>query len=177
VTTRVDNNPIRAYDVQTTNGGSIIGRLDSGDTLTLTYSEQVKLTGILAGWSGSATAVTVRLRDGALSGLGTADDTITVLRNGSAVNLGSVNLKSNQMPAQATADFAATMTTSTTTVNGVTATRVVLTMGARTSGTTPQTVSTSAAMIWTPSTLVTDLNGRPVSSAPATEQGIADREF
>lgn len=177
VTTRVDNSPIRAYDVQTANGGSTAGRLENRDSLTLTYSERVNLTGILAGWSGSATAVTVRVRDGALLGLGSTDDTLTVLRNGTVVNLGSVNLKGNHVAGQATAEFAATMTASTTTLNGVTASRIVLTMGAQTSGTAPSTVSSSSATIWTPSTVVTDLNGRPVSPTPVTEQGTADREF
>jgi signal peptidase I len=177
VTTRVDNNRIRAHDVQTTNGGSILGRLENRDSLTLTYSERVNLGGILTGWSGASTAVTVRLRDGALSGLPSSEDTITVLRNGAAVNLGTVNLKGNYISTQSSGDFAATMTSSTTTVNGVSATRITLTMGAQTSGVTPSTVSASGTMIWTPSTLVTDLNGRPVSSTPAAEQGTADREF
>jgi signal peptidase I len=178
VTTRVDNNPIRAYDVQTANGGFIAGRLENRDSLTLTYSERVNLNGILAGWTGTATAVTVRLRDGALLGLSSStDDTITVLRNGSPVNLGSVNLNGNYISTQSSADFAATMTATTTTVDGVTATRVTLTMGSQTSGTTPSTVFTSSTMSWTPSVLVSDLTGRPVSSTPASEQGFSDRQF
>lgn len=178
VTTRVDNNPIRAYDVQTANGGSLIGRLENRDSMTMNYSERVNPNGILSGWTGTGTAVTVRLRDGALvGGSSSTDDTITVLRNGTAVNLGSVDLGGNYMSTGSTADFAATMTASTTIVNGVTATVVTLTIGAQSSGTTPSTVSTSSTMIWTPSTLVADLNGRAVSSTPATEQGFADREF
>ncbi|MET0468667.1 MAG: hypothetical protein ABWZ87_07990, partial [Aeromicrobium sp.] len=102
---------------------------------------------------------------------------ITVLRNGSAVNLGSVNLKQNYIASQASAEFAATMTTVTTTVNGVQATRIVLTIGAQTSGTTPSTVSTSSAAIWTPSTLVTDVSGRSVASTPTVETGFSDRQF
>jgi signal peptidase I len=177
VTTRVDNNPIRAYGVETANGGFISGRLENRDSMTLTYSERVGLGSILAGWTGSPVAVTVRLRDGAVTGLTGNDDTVTVLRNGSAVNLGSVNLKQNYIQSQSTAEFAATMTTSTTTVDGVAATRIVLTMGAQTSGPTPSTVSTSSVMVWTPSTLVTDLNGRPVSSTPVSESGTSDRQF
>lgn len=178
VTTRIDNNPIRAYDVQTANGGFISGRLENRDSMTMTYSERVNLSGILTGWTGTGTAVTVRLRDGALLGQSSStDDTITVLRNGTAINLGSVDLGGNYMSTGSTADFAATMTASTTTVNGVTATVVTLTIGAQASGTTPSTVSTSSTMIWTPSTLVADLNGRAVSSTPSTELGSADREF
>lgn len=178
VTSRIDNNPIRAYDVQTSNGpASTAGRLENRDTMTLTYSERVNLAGITSGWTGTALAVTVRLQDGALLGLGGNDDTITVLRNGTAVNLGSVNLKQNYVQSQATAEFAATMTTSTTTVNGVTATRIILTMGSQTIGVTPPTVVSSSVMVWTPSTAVTDLNGRPVAATPASELGTSDREF
>jgi signal peptidase I len=178
VTTRIDNNPIRAFDVQTANGGFFAGRLENRDSMTMTYSERVNLNGILSGWTGTGTAVTVRIRDGALLGQSSStDDTITVLRNGAAVNLGSVDLGGNYMSTGSTADFAATMTASTTTVNGVTATVVTLTMGAQVSGTTPSNVSTSSTMTWTPSASVVDLNGRPVSSTPATELGSADREF
>jgi hypothetical protein len=177
IRTRIDNNPIRAYAAETANGGFIIGRLEMWDSLSLTYSERVTLGGILAGWSGSSVAVTVRLRDGALAGLTGNDDTITVLQNGNAVNLGSVNLKQNYIQGGATADFAATMTSSTTLVNGVLATRIDLTMGAQVSGTTPQTASSSSVMVWTPATQVTDLDGRPVSSAPVSETGVSDRQF
>lgn len=177
VMTWVDNYPVRAYAVETANGGFTIGRLENRDSMTLTYSKRVNLSGIVSGWTGSPLAVTVRLRDGALTGLSSTDDTITVLRNGSAVNLGSVNLKQNYIASQASAEFAATMTTVTTTVNGVQATRIVLTIGAQTSGTTPSTVSTSSAAIWTPSTLVTDVSGRPVASTPTVETGFSDRQF
>lgn len=177
VTIWVDNYPIRAYAVETANGGVISGRLENRDSMTLTYSKRVNLSGIVSGWTGSPLAVTVRLRDGALTGLSGTDDTITVLRNGSTVNLGSVNLKQNYIASQATAEFAATMTTVTTTVNGVQATRIVLTMGAQTSGTTPSTVFASSVMVWTPSTAVADVNGRPVAATPASETGTSDRQF
>jgi signal peptidase I len=174
---RVDNSPIRGFDVQSANGGSIVGRLQGGDTLTLTYTQQAALTSISPGWTGSALGVTVRLRDGYLLGLGTTDDTITVLRNGATVNLGSVNLRQNYIKSLRTADLAATMTASTVTVNGVAATRITLTMGAQTSGSTLPTVSTSSVMVWTPSGIVTNLAGRAASAAPTAETGASDREF
>lgn len=119
--------------------------------------------------------MTVRLRDGA----GNNADTLDVLRTGTttAVNLGSVDLGGDYMANNQSALFAATMTASTTTVAGVTATRITITVGAQTSGTTPRTVTASSTMSWTPSALATDLAGRPASTTPAVESGAADREF
>lgn len=174
---RVDNTPLRGFDVQTTNGSILAGRIATGDTMSLTYSERVTLASVASGWTGSPLAVTVRLRDGALQGLGSSDDTITVLRGAGSVNLGSVNLRQNYIGSSKSAEFAATMTTTTVTVNGVQATRVTLTLGAQTSGSTPLSVLTPSTMIWTPSALVTDLNGRAGSAAPTSETGTWDREF
>lgn len=174
---RVDNSPLRGADVQTANGGATAGRLERGDTMTLTYSQQASLSSISAGWTGSPLAVTVRLRDGYLLGLGTNDDTITVLRSGATVNLGSINLKQSYIKSLRSADFAATMTASTTTVNGVTATRVTLTMGSQTSGSTLPTVSTPSVMVWTPSAAATNPAGRAASTTPTPETGASDREF
>ncbi len=174
---QVDNSPIRGFDVQTANGGSTAGKLDSGDTMTLTYTEQAALSSISSGWTGSAMAVTVRLRDGKALGLGSTDDTISVLRNGAAVNLGAVNLRQNYIGANRTAEFAATMVASTTTVDGVSATRVTLTVGSQTSGSATSKVSTSSVMIWTPSASATDVRGRAASTTPTSEAGTSDREF
>lgn len=172
---RVDNTPPRASDVQTTNGGTT-GRLDSGDTMSLTYSEEMKHSSISSGWNGSALGVTLRLRDGNLLGLGSSGDSVDVLRGGSTVSLGSVNLRGDYISSYQTAQFAATMTASTTTVNGVTATRVTITVGAQTSGSV-RTSFTSSTMSWTPSTAATDLAGLTTSSAAASESGAIDRQF
>jgi hypothetical protein len=137
----------------------------------------MKPSSFITGWDGTALGTTVRLRDGGLLGLGAKGDSIDVLRTGSPVNLGSVNLREDYISANLTAQFAATMNASTVTINGLSATRVTLTVGAQTSGTTPRTVSQAAAMTWAPSTLATDLAGRAVASASATESGPADREF
>ena len=60
----VDNTAPTASDVQTTNvGGGTLGRPENGDTVTFTYSEQIPTTSILAGWNGTATAVTVRINN------------------------------------------------------------------------------------------------------------------
>ncbi|MEW1952846.1 Ig-like domain-containing protein [Terrabacter sp. NPDC080008] len=174
---RIDNSPVRGYDVQTVSGGATAGKLDSGDVLRLTYSQQVDLTTITPGWTGSSLPVTLRLRDGAVLGLSGSSDTVDVLRNGAAVNLGSVNLKQDYIKSGKTAQFAATMVASTTTVGGVSATVVTITLGSTTSSSSLRTVTTAAAMVWAPSAGVTDLNKVPCSTAPTSELGTLDRDF
>jgi signal peptidase I len=176
VNRKVDNTAPRAFDVQTTNGGTA-GKLDPGDTINLTYNEQMKLSTFTSGWDGTALGVTVRLRDGSLVGLAAKDDTLDILRSGAAVNLGAVNLREDYISGGLTAQFAATMSASTTTVNGVTATRVTITVGAQTTGTTVRTVTLASVMTWAPSVLATDLAGRAAAGTSASESGAADREF
>ena len=64
-TTVVDNTPPTAIDVQSTNvSGGTVGRLDKGDTLTLTYSGAIDPYSVLTGWTGATTNVQVALVDG-----------------------------------------------------------------------------------------------------------------
>ncbi|MEZ0580342.1 Ig-like domain-containing protein [Nocardioides sp. MH1] len=174
---RVDNSPLRAYDVQATNGASA-GKLAASDSLRLTYSEQVSLTSILAGWNGASTAVVVRLRDATVLGSSGNNDTVDILKavNGAVVPLGSINLKQNFIKNNKTVQFNATMVATTTTVNGSTATVVTITLGSVASGSGLRT-ATAANMVWTPSATVTDLNGKACSTSPVTELGALDRDF
>ena len=174
---RVDNSPLRAYDVQAVNGGASAGKLDAGDVLRLTYTDQVNPATVSAGWTGAAIPVTLRLRDGSLVGLGSRGDTVDVLRNGAAVNLGSVNLSNDYVKNGKTVQLNATMAASNTTVNGTTATVVTVTLGTVASGTGLRSVTGGSTMVWTPSATVTDLNGLPTSTTPASELGVLDRDF
>jgi chitinase len=174
---RVDNTPLRGADVQTANGGSTAGRLDAGDTVTLTYTRPLQLATVTPGWTGSALAVTLRLRDGGLLGLGPTGDTLDVQRSGAAVNLGQVNLRGDYLRSGRTVTFNATMAATTITVGGVQQTRVTVTVGTPVGGKGLRTVSSSAAMIWTPSSAATDLQGNACSPAPVTETGNPDREL
>lgn len=174
---RVDNSPLRGYDVQATNGGATVGKLGAGDVLTLTYTDEVSLTSITAGWDGSALGVTLRLRDGNLVGTGSKGDTIDVLRNGSAVNLGSVNLKGDYAKNNKTIQINATMVASSIAIGGQPATVVTITLGSTSSGSGLRTQSSSAAMVWTPSASAVDVLGRAASTSPVTELGTLDRDF
>lgn len=174
---RVDNSPLRAVDVQTSNGEGTAGRLDAGDSLTLTYSEQVAPGSISTGWTGTALPVTLRLRDGNLLGTGNKGDAIDVLRNGAAVRLGQLALREDYVKSRRTASFNATMTATTVTVDGVQRTVVTLVVGTLASGNGQRTVSAASTMVWTPSTAATSVSGAACAAATATESGAADREF
>jgi hypothetical protein len=54
-----------AADVQTQNGGSKIGKAESGDSVTFTFAGTVVPSLVLAGWNGGPTLVTVRFQNSA----------------------------------------------------------------------------------------------------------------
>lgn len=177
---RVDNSPLRGADIQATNSTGLSGRMDSGDALSFTYSQQVNLSSITPGWSGAALPVTVRVRDGNVQGLGTGNsgDTLDIQRPGSTVNLGTVNTKGNFVKNRKTVMFNATMTATTVTVAGAPKTVVTVTLGTPASGAgSLRTFSNAAVMLWSPTSSVTSLSGIASSLAPAPETGTLDRDF
>ncbi|MGF4044488.1 signal peptidase I [Paenarthrobacter nitroguajacolicus] len=175
---RVDNSPLRAADIRTTNGGAIPGRLEPGDSMSFVYSQQVNLATVSPGWAGAPLPVTVRLRDGNLLGLGNGQDVVDVQRTGSSVNLGSVNLKQNYAKNRKSAVFNATMTAATETVGGIPRTVVTVLLGSVASGGAGVRTSGAAAnLAWTPTSAVSSPAGVACSLAPLTEAGTLDRDF
>jgi hypothetical protein len=175
----VDNSLVRGLDVQASNGSGTAGRLDSGDTLTYTFSERVVPSTISSGWDGSSMAVTFRLRDGNSLGRGNSGDTVDVLKGGSAVNLGDVVLGRDFIKNNKSATFNATLTAGTTEASGVVRTVVTVKVGSQVNGNGLKTVTSgnTAAMRWNPSNAVTDLAGNRCSPAPVPEAGGLDRDF
>ncbi|QMU96640.1 signal peptidase I [Microbacterium esteraromaticum] len=176
---RVDNTPVRGLDIQAVNGTGTPGRLDAGDAITYTYSRQMNPASILAGFTGAATPVTLRLRDGGLVGTGSAGDTVDVLSSAGTgpISLGTVNLRGDYIKTNKTTLYSATMTATTATVNGASVTTIRISVNSLTSGGALRTASTAGAMIWTPSANATDLAGVRSTTAPITESGALDREF
>ena len=174
---RVDNTALRGVDAQAANGGATLGRIEANDSLTLTYTDTVKPSSVTPTFTGSALAVQVRIRDGALLGLTSKDDTLDVLVGGSVVNLGSVNLREDFVKSSKTTVYNATMTASTVVVGSANRTVITLKLGSLSSGGAVRTVSTAQNMVWTPSTNATDLFGTASSGAPVTETGTLDKDF
>jgi hypothetical protein len=165
----VDNTVPAASDIQTTNvAGGLAGKPDLGDSVRLTYSEQIEPISVLASWSGAATSVVVRITDG---GVGSDSLTVRNAANSAQLPLGSVNLGRTDY-VTATRDFGATGTTSQMTQ---TAGLIAITLGTP-SGTTGTAAATAAA-IWTPSATATDTAGNASATTAKTETGTADLDF
>ena len=84
----VDNTRPSGSAMATTNGGSIVGRPELNDTITLTFTETIDPQSVLANWTGAATSVVVRIANVA------GGDTLTIRNaaNSAQLPLGSVNL-------------------------------------------------------------------------------------
>ena len=154
VTVVVDNQTPRGIDIQGANGG-VLGEIDAGDSLVYTFSEPMLPSSILTGWTGAATAVTVRIQNG-----GGAGDRLTVTGS----NLGTVRLGSRNW-VDGTVTLAGTLTlTSANTVR--------LVLGACATGCIRVNDSLgSLTFTWTPNNGATDLAGNAVSTATVTETG------
>jgi Bacterial Ig domain len=161
----IDNTAPTAADVQATNGGATPGRLEPGDTVRLTWSEPIAPASVLAGWSGAAQAIRVRVTNAA------ANDQLDFYDSTGTTRLGlvatAVDLKLGADFATADADFDATMALSGATVT--------VTLGAQLSGTL--TTAAAGTMTWRPSAGATDLFGNPAGTTLRTETGAADVDF
>jgi hypothetical protein len=166
-TVTIDNIKPTAVDAQTTNVlGGTVGKAELGDVLTLTYSEDIEPISILAGWSGSATNVVVRLNNG-------SPDNVTIYNaaNTSLLPLGTVRLAATDY-VTASRTFGLTGTPSTMAMSGAT---VTVTLGTASGATSTALLPT--AMGWTPAATATDDAGNTAATTAATESGTSDKNF
>ena len=164
---QVDNTAPTATDVQAVNAAANAGRPEQNDTLTYTFSEPVEPSSILAGWTGAATDVVVRIAN-------SATDTLTIANSADTAQLpfGSLDLgRADYVSAQQEFGKGGQKSVMSRSGNSVT---VVL--GLRTAN-----VSTTAAatgtMTWAPSATATDRAGNAMTTTALTETGAADKEF
>lgn len=162
----VDNTAGKGTDIQTTNGGTA-GKIDAGDTVVYTFSEQMDLSSIYSGWSGAATSGTLRVRGGFFS-----TDVLEV-SGPAGVRLGTVDLNADFALWLIDATSEVTITAATVTSDGVSRTVVTMTV-LNSSG---LRVTDAANMVWNPSASVLDLAGNPTSTASVTESGALDLDF
>ena len=159
----VDNTAPGGADIQTANGGSIVGRAETSDTVTFTFTEIMEPNSFLAGWTGASTTVTVRLNQNP------SGDRLLIFdaANTTQLPFGSVNLiRLDYVTASRT------FTNSTMVQSGAT---ILITLG------TPSGATTTAAgtgnMTWPPSATATDAAGNACTITTITESGAADPEF
>ena len=159
----VDNTAPAGSTIQTANtSGGTAGRAETGDTITYTFTEAMDPNSILAGWDGTAAAVTLRLVQ---SG---NNDQVQIFDAGNvtALNLGTVSLGRNYVTG--TVNFAG----STMVLSGST---VTVTLG--TPDGSVRTVKQKGTMTWVPSASATDLAGNACNATTVTESGANDNEF
>jgi hypothetical protein len=163
----VDNTVPAASDIQTANGGAIVGRADQGDTITYTYSEPIDPNSILAGWTGVAQNVVVRLNQV------TGNDTVTIYNSTNSTQLpfGTVQLGRSDYTSTSRT-FGATGTASTMVMSG---NAITLMLGTQSGAAT--TAAGTGTMNWTPSATAQDRAGNACSTTAKTETGTADKEF
>lgn len=159
----VDNTAGRGVDIQTTNGG-VAGKIDAGDTVIYTFSEQMDLSTIYAGWSGAATSGSIRVR-GLFAN-------ILDISSPANVRLGTVALNATFATVF---DVTGTVSISAATVTADGIARTVVTVRVLDAG--ANQVTTPASMTWTPSASALDLAGNPTNTATVTESGPLDLDF
>lgn len=164
----VDNTAPSGSDIQTANGGAIVGRADIGDTITYTYSEPIDPNSILSGWDGGSTDVVLRLNDVFLG-----NDTVTIFNaaNSSQLPLGSVNLARGDYTSS-NRTFGASGTPSTMVMSG---NSITITLGTQSGSAT--TAGGNGTMNWTPSSIAQDRAGNACSTTSRSETGSSDKEF
>ena len=169
----IDNAVVRGVDIQAANKtGGKLGKMEAGDKLTLTYSEPMKASTLIAGWSGAGNAnLYVRLTDA-----GQVETTrLTTDAAGNArPGLGTYVSGGNFLRTNRTVVFAATAALTSAAGGG---SIVTITLGSVASGSGLRTQSSSTTLRWTPSATATDLAGIPCSAALVSETGTADRDF
>ncbi len=162
----VDNTVPSGTNVQTTNAG-VAGQPGIGDTMILTFSEQIDPESVLAGWTGASTSVVVRITQAA------GGDQVTVRNaaNTAVLPLGTVNLVGTNY-VTVTRDFGATGTASTMVQAG---NAITVTLGTPSGAAATQAVANN--MIWTPAAAATDRAGNACQTTNATEALPLDIDF
>jgi len=151
--------------VATTNGGSTTGRLEQNDTITFTFSEQMAPASILAGWTGTATAIRVYVNNG------TTSDTMEFRNSAGTTPLNLVNSATDL-------NLGGNFVTAATIFNGTirqTGATITVTLGSRISGAV--TTASAGTITWRPSALATNLTGIPALTTQVSETGTVDRDF
>lgn len=156
---------LHAQDVQmTTTASSVDGNMSNKDALVLTFSDQVALSSLKAGFTGTRMSVAVTLRNEA------GGDRLVFA---AGVNLGSVKFTQNYV----STDYSFNVDMTASTLAG---SPTVVTLAFPNAGNGTMLTDTSqGSMIWTPSVLAADTATPAVacSAAAVTEPGLLDGEF
>jgi hypothetical protein len=157
----IDNTAPAGSAITTGNAGTL-GRLGSGDWVRLTWTEPIAPASILAGWTGTSQAITVRVRNNA------SNDEMHFYSGATQLNLvlSATDLKLGGNFVSTDAVFNATMSQS--------GNAITVTLGSLLSGSLSTAVGGN--MTWRPSSAAQDLAGRASATTQVAETG-ADLDF
>jgi len=142
--------------------GGTAGKIESGDTITYTYSEPITAASVWSIWSGSTANVHVRFTNSA------NNDTFTVLDTSDvALHLGSVATGGNYV--------SATTTFNSTVVLSPDGASAIVTLG--TPGSVQGTAVTAKNMIWTVGAGITDLVGNAIATPASWTESVSTVDF
>ncbi|HVL63810.1 MAG TPA: Ig-like domain-containing protein [Actinomycetota bacterium] len=172
----IDRTRPSGVDVQTANAsGGTVGRAESGDTITFTYSEPLDPDSILAGWDGNPVDVTVRINHRVTLLLVPETDVLQVWNavNNAQLPLGSVDLGGTDY-VSSDVTFGASGTRARMAASDNT---ITVALGTPSNSGAVTTALLSGTMSWSPSAAARDLAGNGSFTSVVTESGNSDREF
>jgi hypothetical protein len=146
-------------------GKSIAGQVQSGDTVTLAWSQPIDETTLCSGWSNVSSSQTISLQWSVVNGASGADDTLEVTGSSSTCatgfHVGVIDLGSSGYDTStASIDFP----TSTASLSvAATNTTLTITLNGQTHG-TAGTVSSGNQAVWTSDPALKDRSGRNCGS-------------
>lgn len=164
----IDNAACTSFNVQTANAGAFVGRPEINDTITYTFSEPVEPASILAGWTGAATDVTLRLNNNA------GQDRVQIWNsaNGAQLPLGEVNTLQAFTGANRTFGAPATAQRSRMAMSG---SAITVTLGTASGATT--TSAGGQNMTWTPVATPYDRAANTCTAVAVNEAAPVDVDF
>lgn len=170
----IDNTVPAGASVAVANGG-VVRRPDSGDRVTLTWSDIIDPHSVVAGWTGAAMDVTVRITNSTATG----GDVLTIWNaaNSAQLPLGQVTLGGNYVTATTTFGAAGAATRSRLSWAAAPGTQLLITLGPPNLAGNVVTSTTAGTLTWTPAATVYDRAGNRSTTTAVVETGTADRDF
>lgn len=145
------------------NGSGTAQKIDSGDTVTITYSEQLNSTSICSAWSSNSTVQSLSNLTLTVGDSG-ANDTLTASSSSCTLHVGTIVIGDYVASGGATS---ATFTSSTISWNPTTKT-LTLTLGTLATSNTIKTGVTAIAPKYTPDAALADIAGNTMAASQVT---------
>jgi hypothetical protein len=153
-------------NVQLSNGGSLVGRIERGDKVTLTFSEALDASKMCSAWADDTTTQTLN-DDNQVTVSVTSADILSVSATGcSTLKLGNVDLGSNYT--SQTLTYRGSSTNASVLEWNPAAKTITITLGALVSGNPISSTQSADNAAFTPTSGLTDIAGNPLSTTQFT---------